>query len=145
MSLAAMRRSGEIARLEPGTEEIANLLETARRRLADAQVPALSNESAFVLAYQCVLACATAALRAAGYRVPGDENKHLRTIDTLRFTLKLRPDEVKLLHKARKKRNEDLYEGSVEVSEEERDTLLEVAARILRATRAFLESKDLPV
>jgi len=140
MSLNDMLRNGELEKLPASEEELANLLATAERRMADANLGQLSNETRFVLAYQCALSCATAALRQAGYRVPGEHNKHLRTIDTLRFTLKLTAHEIALLHKARKKRNEDLYEGTVEISDEERDSVLELAGKILNDTRALLKA-----
>jgi hypothetical protein len=69
MSLNDIEAAGEISPMAHSQEELVNLMRMARRRLSDALIIELSAESRVVNAYQCILACAKAALRALDYRV----------------------------------------------------------------------------
>lgn len=56
------------------------------------------------IAYNACLGCATIALQAAGYRMPGGTGQHYRTIQSLRFTFDLGHELVILLEAINKKR-----------------------------------------
>ena len=71
-------------------EEIGRLLALADGRLKDYQgavAAKLSSDVQLELAYDAVRACATAALRAAGYRVVRGGGEHYRTIEALEFSI----------------------------------------------------------
>lgn len=134
MSLADMELQGFLEPCAGTPEEVASLLETAQRHLADAQLPGMSPQSRIVHAYQVILACATGALRARDYRVPNIEGKHKHTLDTLKFTLGIKPRDVKYFQTLRQKRHEDLYEGGLVASEMEARDALESVRKLLART-----------
>ena len=71
-------------------EEIGRLLGIADARLDDyrkAVKEKLSTDVQLGLAYDAARASATAALRAAGYRVVRGSNEHYRTIEALEFSI----------------------------------------------------------
>lgn len=142
MSLASMEEQGLLEPLAGTPEEVASLLETAQRHLADAQLPGMSPQSLIVHAYHVILACATAALRAQDWRVPNIEGKDKHTVDTLQFTLGIKPREVKYFQTLRQKRHEDLYEGGLVASEMEARDALEAAQELLHFAEKDLRTKS---
>ena len=85
MSLEEMEASGQLEALACTQAELAKLLTAARRWLADADVEAVSDQGRYESAYNAVLACALAALRANDYRVYTHEGKHVITLDSCAF------------------------------------------------------------
>jgi len=139
MTLEEMLRKGEIEELETSPEELENLLKMAERRLRDAKAMIISNEVRFEQAYHVILTCATVVLRSLNLRVTSGDSKHVRTIESLLYTLgKSKPD-VRLFQKYRKKRNLDLYEGFVDVSEIELAEAIRQAETVLDETKRNLQ------
>src|SRR5215831_17955314 len=87
MSLNELLRRGSVERRAPDPREIRDLARSARRQIQDARVPGLSAEASYQLAYTGVLALATLAVRAAGYRLRGGEGQHRRTFEAARAAL----------------------------------------------------------
>jgi len=62
------------------------------------------------LAYDAIRASATAALRAAGYRVVRGGSEHYRTIEALEFSIDPQKKVILMLDKLRRKRNTGAYD-----------------------------------
>jgi len=85
MSLSDWAKAEWLTELKSSREEIANLLGVADRDLKDCQVKGLSDDARLAIAYNGALQSATAAMRAAGYRL-AREAHHYRTIFSLEHT-----------------------------------------------------------
>lgn len=109
MSLSDWQKFGWLTTHQSTRDEIRALLAVADRDLHDSQVAGLSTDTQLGLAYNAALQVATSALAAAGYRASRD-SKHLRTIESLAFTLQLDRADVRKLDAFRKKRNVSDYE-----------------------------------
>ncbi len=91
-------------------EEIGRLLALADGRLEDyrrATAGKLSADVQLGLAYDVIRISATAALRAAGYRVVRGGGEHYRTIEALEFSIDPQKKVIPTLDKLRKKRTPD--------------------------------------
>lgn len=86
MSLQLYSSNSWIRQHETSKEEIARLLAIADRDIAQSQTTGLGAEWRFDIAYNAALQLATAALAACGYRAER-QNKHMRTIECLSFTV----------------------------------------------------------
>jgi len=87
MGLEGMADIGDITRLAPNPGQIKNMLVVVERRLDDARSESIHPETRLEQAYEVVFKCATAALRAEGFRARSGEGKHSITIETLRNTI----------------------------------------------------------
>jgi uncharacterized protein (UPF0332 family) len=116
---------------EPSPREIANLLAIADRDIHDSQSTQISPGWRLDIAYNAILQCATAALAAAGYQAER-QNKHMRTIHSLAFTLGLDAGTLSTLDKFRTKRHTAVYEHVGAVSDQEAKEAIALA-KTLRA------------
>ena len=99
---------------EPGTRsEFAGMVNSARRRLIDAQNKSLDPDSQFDLAYGAAHRLALAALRHKGYR---SENR-ITVFQTLVHTLDSDKSDVQIFLKAHNERNLAEYQGRMEIDE----------------------------
>lgn len=130
MSLQDWLRNGWLVEHKTSREELRSLFALADRDLIDSQVPALSPDWRFNIAYNAALQAATVALAVAGYRA-AREAHHYRVIQSLAYTVKADTKLVDRLDKFRKKRNVGGYEHAGSVSEGE-VTEMVTAARKLR-------------
>lgn len=96
MNLGDWLKNGWLVEHQPSTREIADLLAAVARDLADCQVPALSEDWRFNIAYNAALQTATAALAAEGYRAAREQH-HFRIIQSLAFTIGADKDTVTCL------------------------------------------------
>lgn len=117
---------GKLKRESPSAAELAGLLHSGGRRLADAERTALAFDGRFDLAYNAAHALALAALRRRGYR---SENRYL-VFQCLPYTLGLQAATWRVLAKCHERRHLAEYEGSMDVDERLLADLL-AAARIL--------------
>lgn len=78
---------GELTPLAPNRHEIRRLIVAAERRLEDARNESIHPETRLEQAYDVILTCASIALRASGYRVARGEGKHVRTLESLGYSL----------------------------------------------------------
>lgn len=127
-------RIGQL-KAEPGTRaEFYGLVDSARKRLADARNKSLAPESRFDLAYNAAHGLALAALRHRGYR---SGNRYV-VFQALPHTLGLAPGVWRVLAKAHGERNLAEYEGRSEVDQQLLSDLIR-CTEILEAAVAELE------
>jgi len=122
-------------------EEIGRLLALADGRLKDYQgavAAKLSSDVQLGLAYDAVRACATAALRAAGYRVVRGGSEHYRTIEALEFSIDPQKKLIPTLDKLRKKRNTGSYDDFGLVSQGEADSCGKMAVRVRKEVEDWI-------
>jgi len=137
MSLQSYLSNSWIRRHQTSGKEIADLLAIADRDIQQSQVAGLSAEWRFDIAYNAALQCAVAALAASGYRAER-QNKHVRTIECLKFTLGLDDKSVAFLDRCRRKRHTAVYEQVGAVSDREAEELIEVAKKLRRDLESWL-------
>lgn len=127
-----------LERVQPDAASIARLLEAAQSSLADAQLPGLSSEGRFDLAYKAIMQTANAALQANGFRTLTSKPGHHQTmIQTLPRTIDLDKPTVLLLDQMRKQRNVIDYSGDL-VSESMATEAVKQAIALLALTRGWL-------
>jgi len=119
-------RSGQLKAEPPAQAEVNGLVHSGQVRLKDAGNASLGLESRFDLAYNAAHALALAALRWHGYR---SENRYL-VFQTLQHTLKLSPEQWRVLDQAHRKRNVAEYEGDLDVDEALLAALIRVATEV---------------
>ena len=126
-------RAGHL-KTEPAAQtEIDGLLHSGNARLKDAGNPAISLQSSFDLAYNAAHALSLAALRWHGYR---SDNRYL-VFQSLTHTLKLPPEQWRVLDHAHRKRNLAEYEGDTDVDEELLAALIRVAQEVAKRVAAL--------
>ncbi len=111
--LENLARIGQLKREPPSARELAGLLASGERRLADAQRTTLAFDSRFDLGYNAAHALALYALRRMGYR---SENRYL-VFQVLSHTLGLPTAQWRVLAKTHDTRNLAEYEGHLEQDE----------------------------
>jgi hypothetical protein len=134
MTLESWVKNSWLERQASDAEEIRRLLELADGRLEDyrrAVAGKLSADVQLGLAYDAIRISATAALRAAGYRViRGGGSEHYRTIEALEFSIDPQKKLIPTLDKLRKKRNIGSYDDFGLVSQGEADHCGKMALRV---------------
>ena len=130
-----------LERRDSDREEILRLLAIADGRLEDyrkAVRGGLSSDVQLGLAYDAIRACATAALRAAGYRVVRGGSEHLRTIEALEFSIDPERKLIPALDALRRKRNVGAYDDYGLVSQGEADHYGILASRIRKQVEEWI-------
>jgi len=133
MSFENWVKNNWLERRDSDREEIARLLAIADGRLEDyhkAVTGKLSSDVQLGLAYDAIRACATTALRAAGYRVVRGGSEHYRTIEALEFSIDPEKKLIPALDTLRRKRNVGAYDDYGLVSQGEADHCGKIASRI---------------
>lgn len=141
MSFENWVKNNWLERRDSDREEIARLLAIADGRLEDYQKAVagkLSSDVQLGLAYDAIRACATAALRAAGYRVVRGGSEHYRTIEALEFSIDPERKLVPALDALRRKRNVGAYDDYGLVSQGEADHCGKLASRIRRQVEEWI-------
>ncbi len=114
---------------EPADQnEFIGLLSSATRRLKDAQVTELSEDSQFSLAYGAAHALALAAMRWHGYR---SDNRYL-VFQCLQHTVGLENAKWRILDKCHHQRNVAEYEGHLEITPQLLTELINVTQELLQ-------------
>jgi hypothetical protein len=119
-------RAGQLKAEPPAQAEVDGLVRSGQVRLKDARNATNSLESRFDLAYNAAHALALAALRWHGYR---SESRYL-VFQCLTHTLKLAPEQWRVLDQAHRKRNAAEYEGTLDVDEALLSALVRVASEV---------------
>jgi hypothetical protein len=113
MSLENLLRIGKLKAHAADEVEIARLLDSADRALADAAGPTLTSDSRLALAYKALIQAALAAMFTKGYRPATSEpGHHQLLIQALSITAGLPPHRIRVLDAYRKARNQSDYRGS---------------------------------
>jgi hypothetical protein len=121
-------------------DEIRRLLSVADRDIEQSQTVGLGPEWRFDIAYNSALQSATASLAAAGY-LAERQNKHLRTIDCLKFTIGLSQADVDLLDACRRKRHLAVYEQVGAISNQEADEMIALAKSLREQVRDWIRKE----
>jgi hypothetical protein len=133
MSFETWVRNNWLERRDSDREEISRLLAIADGRLEDyhkAVAGELSSDVQLGLVYDAIRACATAALRAAGYRVVRGGSEHYRTIEALEYSIDPERKLIPALDALRRKRNVGAYDDYGLVSQGEADHCGKLATRV---------------
>ncbi|MFK7795116.1 MAG: hypothetical protein AB8B89_07205 [Gammaproteobacteria bacterium] len=117
----------------PDQAEFNGLVSSAKRRLADAQVESLSEDSQFTLAYGAAHSLALAALRWHGYR---SDNRYL-VFQCLQHTLGIENSKWRVLDKCHKQRNLAEYEGHLEITPQLLGELIAISHDLLQKVEAL--------
>ena len=126
-------RSG-LLKSEPADQaEFNGLVESGRKRLADAEHKELSPESRFDLAYNAAHAFSLAAMRWHGYRPA----KRYAVFQALGHTLGIPTEIWRVLDKCHGRRNAVEYEGSFEVDQQLLSDLMEAARLVQKGIDAL--------
>lgn len=139
MSLEKWVEIGWLKREPTSPDEIRGLLSIVERGLADAKVQAISVDLRFISAFNGALTAATVALRASGYRTAAQAGHHVRTIESLEFTM---PSDGKLIQKLKvfnSKRNKSSYDVAGAVSEQELQSIMKTGEELQRGVKAWLQ------
>ena len=112
----------------PDQKEFEGMVNSAKRRLMDAQVEGLSEDSKFSLAYGAAHALSLAALRWHGYR---SSDRYL-VFQCLEDTVGLNKAKWRVLDKCHKQRNLAEYEGSLEITPQLLQELIKITKELLQ-------------
>jgi hypothetical protein len=126
---------------EPAAQpEIDGLVRSGKSRLKDAQTESLSLDGRFDLAYNAAHAFSLAALRWHGYR---SENRYI-VFQCLEHTVKMPPEQWRVLDQAHRKRNVAEYEGELDVDRNLVEAIIRVANDVATRVAALgpLRSRD---
>ena len=140
MSLSDWAKAQWLTELKSSREEIGNLLGVADRDLKDCQIKGLSDDARLAIAYNGALQCATAALRAAGYRL-AREAHHYRTIFSLEHTIGADSKLVAKFDAFRKKRNLGDYTLAGSTSKKEADEMVTLAQQLRKEVEDWILKK----
>ena len=141
MSFETWVKNNWLERRDADREEISRLLAIAVGRVDDyhkAVAAELSPDVQLGLAYDTIRACATAALRAAGYRVVRGGSEHLRTLEALEFSIDPERKLIPALDALRRKRNVGAYDDYGLVSQGEADHCGKLASRIRKQVEDWI-------
>ncbi len=129
MGLPQLDNLVRVRQLKPETAsqtEIDGLVRSGAARLKDAQNKALSVDSRFDLAYNAAHAFSLAAPRWHGYR---SENRYL-VFQCLEHTVRLPPEQWRVLDQVHRKRNVAEYEGELDVDVALLEALIRIAGEV---------------
>ena len=138
MSLENWASNRWLEKLGSDREEIERLLANADGHLDDyrkAVASEMSADAQLSLAWDSIRASATAALRAAGYRVVRGGGEHYRTIETLEFSIDPERKLIPRLDALRRKRNTGAYDDYGLVAQGEADLAGRLAAKSVKTSR----------
>ena len=141
MSLENWANHKWLERLASDREEIERLLANADGHLADyhkAVASVMSAEAQLSLAYDAIRASATAALRAAGYRVVRGGGEHYRTIEALEFSIDPQRKLIPKLDALRRKRNTGAYDDYGLVAQGEADLAGKLAVQVRKQVEDWI-------
>lgn len=117
----------------PDQNEFDGMLKSAKRRLKDAQIDKLSEDSIFSLAYGAAHALSLAAMRWHGYR---SDNRYL-VFQCLQHTIGLENAKWRVLDKCHKQRNLAEYEGHLEITPQLLQELINVTEELLKSVETL--------
>lgn len=130
---------GWLKREPSSTNEIKSLLGIVQRSLDDSKVAAISDDLRFVAAFTAALTVATVALRASGYRTAAQVGHHLKTIESLDFTMNADPKVIQKLKTFNNKRNRSVYDMAGVVSDQEVNDISKLATELYKQVKSWLE------
>lgn len=119
--------------------EITRFLAKIDAKLADCQSDSISLDTRFDIAYEALLQCGLAALRAHGLRPDSKGGHHVMALQTLPTTIGFPKEKIRVLDEFRKQRAAGLYDGSFNPSEAELRALVDTAIGLRQALIIWLK------
>ena len=104
----------------------------------DAGVQDISDDLRFYTSFNAILALANTALRASGYRTTTQPGHHIRTIETLEYTIGADSKLIRKLLAFSKKRNAASYDAAGSVSNQELQQILITVEDLRHTLMAWL-------
>jgi hypothetical protein len=131
MSLEHWLQNDYLIKHQATVAEVQKLLRLVDRELSDAAVPGLSNDGAFMHAYDAALQLCALALRVGGYTVAKGKGHHAYTINSLQYTLgQPQATNTIYLSKCSTLRNHSLYDHADVISDQDAQELLETVRQL---------------
>jgi hypothetical protein len=143
MTLQDWLSNGWLKRHTTSQQEINELLAKVERDIAEASKEEITLDWRLAIAYNACLGCATIALRASGYRMPGGAGQHYRTIQSLRFTINPDSDIIISLEAISKKRAIVSYDAAGTITEAEVEEARQLADQLLEQLKTWLQGRPL--
>jgi hypothetical protein len=141
MSWKKLLQEHKVHRHRTSLQEISELRKLIARDLADAAIPALSEDRRFATAYNAALQTAKMAIACAGYRVASVPGHHRLTFDGAKLTLGNTAAQLADYFDAcRRKRNEIDYTGAAIATETEAEEVLLHAAAFIDQVERWIEA-----
>jgi hypothetical protein len=121
-------------------QEIADQLGIVTRCMRDASVEGISDDLRFYTTFNALLALANTALRASGYRTTNQQGHHMRTIETLEYTIQADSKTVRRILAFSKKRNIASYDSAGSITNEELKQVLATSKSLQDAVQTWLKA-----
>jgi len=138
MSLENYFKNGWLKKEATSPQEIADQLGLVSRCMKDASVEGISDDLRFYTTFNAVLALANIALRASGYRTTAQQGHHMRTIETLEYTVQADSKTIRKIMAFSKKRNVASYDSAGSISNEELKQILSTAESLQQTVETWL-------
>jgi len=139
MSLEKWLEYGWLKKEPTSRNEIQGLLTIVERDFRDASVTAISEDRRFEAGFNAARTLANAALRACGYRTSTQAGHHLKTIESLQFTIEADSSLINRLKAFSKKRNATNYDSAGNVSSQELEAVIETAGSLKNIVMTWLK------
>jgi SAV_6107-like HEPN len=141
MSWNKLLQSNRIHRHTSSLQELTEIRRLVARDLADAAIPALSDDRRFATAYNAALQTAKMAIACAGYRVGSVPGHHRLTFEGAKLSIGTQADQLADYFDAcRRKRNEIDYTGATIATTTEAEELLFHAKSFLNLVELWIET-----
>jgi hypothetical protein len=127
MSLDQWFSNGWLILHKTSQQEITNLFAVAARDLRDASLAGLSSDGRLSLGYNAALQAAAAALYAAGYRAAKGQAIHVRTIQSIEYTIGADAQTVREFERFAVKRHRGHYDLAGAATDTEADAMVALA------------------
>ena len=118
---------GKLKKEPPDQKEFDGMLNSAKRRLQDTKIEALSEDGRFLSAYGAAHTLALAALRWHGYR---SDNRYL-VFQCLQHTVGFEKAKWRVLDQCHKLRNLAEYEGNLDITDQLLSELVSITHELL--------------
>ena len=141
MSWKKLLQNNSVHRHRTSLQELTEIRRLVARDLADAGIPALSEDRRFATAYNAALQTAKMAIACAGYRVASVPGHHRLTFEGAKLSIGKQADQLADYFDAcRRKRNEIDYTGATIATVTEADEILFQAKSFLDMVELWIET-----
>jgi|ERR1700677_2730154 hypothetical protein len=141
MSWKKLLQNNSVHRHRTSLQELTEIRRLVARDLADAGIPALSEDRRFATAYNAALQTAKMAIACAGYRVASVPGHHRLTFEGAKLSIGQQAEQLADYFDAcRRKRNEIDYTGATIATVTEADEILFQAKSFLDMVELWIET-----
>jgi hypothetical protein len=140
MSLDSYVKNSWLKEEATSPQEIADQLGIVARCTKDAGVEAISDDLRFYTAFNALPALANTALRACGYRATSQPGHHMRTIETLKYTIQADSRTVRKILALSKMRNIASYDAAGSISHDDLREVLATTEMLHNVVHAWLKA-----